>query len=54
MKKLYVEPEFGLYSFKLAAPILEDNENFEYYSNYAGPSAETPIPGYNEDVDIDF
>ena len=51
MKRLYVEPEFELYSFNLAAPILAGDENF--YSNYASPSAETPLPGYDEDVEIE-
>ncbi len=50
MKKVYVEPEFEVYSFKLAESLL--NDDISYYGGNIRASGETPIPGYNEDIDI--
>ncbi len=52
MKKKYTNPEFKLIEFKLSENLLADGDDIEYYGDSVRASGETPIPGYNEDIDI--
>ncbi len=54
MKKKYTNPEFELFVFKLSDKLLTDGDDIAYYNDSIRASGETPIPGYNEDIEIDF
>lgn len=54
MKKEYITPELEIFEFKIFDNLLANGDDVAYYGSSISSSAETPVPGYNENVDDEF